>query len=434
MDSKDNKKISQKLRNLGGIAFESMISYNITKFFIEDFEAKSIDEFFNSEQSLDIVEMNKEILNKLFLDPNFTENENSIRIGMSKGYNMNVKEYYKLQNKYYKVYKESETSSSFSSGLEMQIEQQSKKKKILKKKNINQKDITKLELDLVLKNVKGTNLKQFLNDKKNKNRLFTYSEKNQIEDNKNYNICFEITIQSSDIINKKIPQLYKIVSCFNFLFKTNEYFKNLENKLLSEDSRKYFYDHTKFINYQDNLIIITVSNEDINKFKIMKETIEQNRLEEEKREKEKKEKEEKEKREKEKKEKEEKKEEKKEEEEKKEKEKKEKEEEEEIKNPIKLLDKINSYNIYMIYYPKYDDQEIFDLKDKVDNQKKEIDNQKKEINNQKIEINNLKQENIKDKVEIENLKKKIEELEKKFNETHNSNQNNESKEKIKEEN
>ena len=360
---KKEKKISHKLKNLGGVAFESMIGYKmVNKFFIEDI--KIMDNNFNTQQSLNISDMNKEIINKLYPTPSSSFEENKKRNDFSFNYNNNVNDYYSLQNEYNTIYIESESSSNLSSNNELHKSDESSKNKKINSKNIGKKDITKLEFDLFLKNVTGKLLNNFLKEKKSKNRLVVYSKNKPIEDGKTYNVCVEITIKSSDIINKKIPHLYKIVSSFNFLFKTNTYFNTVSNDFNNE-SKAYFIEHTKFINYKDELIIIIISNQDIKSFLEINEIIEKKRKENLS---------------------------------------------DEKKNSVQLLDKKNllyNYNIYMVYYPNYDDEEIFKLNEMIEDQQKKIEDQQKEINL-------LKQEKQKDRNEIERLNKNVKDLESKI--------------------
>ena len=350
--AKKEKKISHKLKNLGGVAFESMIGYKmLNKFFIEDIK---IADNFNTEQSLNISDMNKEIINKLYPTPSSSIEENKERNVISFNFTENVNYYYSLQNEYNDIYIKSESSSSLSSNNESHKSDESSKNKKIKTKNIAKKDITKLEFDLFLKKVTGKLLNNFLKEKKSKNRLVVYSENKPIEDGKTYNVCVEITIKSSDIINKKIPQLYKIVSGFNFLFKTNTYFNTI-SKEFNNASKAFFIEHTKFIDYNDELVIITCSNQDIKSFLEINEIIQRKRKENSNNVKE--------------------------------------------KNSIQLLDKTNltyNYNIYMIYYPNYDDEEIFKLNELI------VDQQN--------EINLLKQENKKLNKKVKDLESKIDSL------------------------
>lgn len=127
--------------------------------------------------------------------------------------------------------------------------------------------------------MKGANLLKYLDDLSQKERLIKYSENKPINKEQYYNICIEITIDSKDIITKKIPQLYKDISCFNFLYKINNFFENITEKSLVSNSFSYFKERTKFIDYNNDLIIMTISNGKNNDFKNIEELIKKKRSE-----------------------------------------------------------------------------------------------------------------------------------------------------------
>ena len=163
-----------------------------------------------------------------------------------------------------------------------------------------------------------------------KKRLIKYCEKDKIHEDKIYNVCVEINVQSDDILKIKIPQLYKTVSCLNFLYKTNDFFKNIEDKFLFSESYGYFIDQTKFINFANNLILLTISIGKIDSFQNIENSIKEKRNEKN-------------------------------------------------NNAIKSLDYINSsFNIYMIYYPKYDDEELDKLNKRIEKLDSEFSNYKEQ--------------------------------------------------------
>ena len=278
----DDKKYSRKLNKLGGEAFEKMISYKIVhKFFLEDIlratNAKEIERNFNMEQYLDVKMIKKEILDKLSPSNNFDLENNNLKIDYTTQFNKNISQYFNCQDIYNNIYIKSENISS--SGISSENSKEYKSDSInpektnlksnkgnfsknsnpknnnfnsntdnttnsnqenentnsklsKKKKNINMKDITELEFDLFLKDVSGKKLLNFINEMDEKKRLIKYKEIERngevISEDKYYNICIEITVQSDDILTKKIPQLYKSIACFNFLYKTYNYFQEIK--------------------------------------------------------------------------------------------------------------------------------------------------------------------------------------------------------------
>ena len=153
-----------------------MISYKIAnKFFIENIETDvSIKEKnFTAKQSLDINEIKKEIIDKLspVLGANFNKNTRKKDISSECQDNINV--YFQYQNEYNNIYVKNDSSMSYSSEISS-----SGNNKInnLNKKKINHKDLTELEFDLFLKNVKEENLLKFLNEMKENNRLIIYKD------------------------------------------------------------------------------------------------------------------------------------------------------------------------------------------------------------------------------------------------------------------
>ena len=344
---------SKKLNNLGGDAFEYMISYNISrKFFIEDINSdlKTKESNFNNSQELDINEIKKEIFNKLSPN-NFSDvNDNKKKIKYISDFNTNITEYFSYQKIYDTIYIQSDSMSSGISSSEKEYKSDNNKniklniKQSAKKKNMNKKDLTQIEFDLCLKGVKGENLLNYLEDLGKKERLIRYIESKSIQKEKNYNVCIEITIDSNDILTKKIPQLYKDISCFNFLYKTNNFFNEIKEKSLVSDSFSYFKEKTKFIDYTNDLIIMTISNGKNNNFKNIEKSIKEKRAEK-------------------------------------------------SDYSIAQLDSISSsYNIYFIFYPKYDDEEIYKLSSQIEEQKAKILNMEEEKKKEKQEMRSKMEE------------------------------------------
>lgn len=407
-NKKDDKKYSKKMNKLGGDAFEKMISYKIVhKFFLEDIkrgtDAKKIETKFNSEQYLDIKLIKKEILDKLSPSNNSDLNSNNLKIDYTSQFNRNIADFYNCQNIYNDIYVKSENisssgiSSESSKGYKSdykgnvshnsnpdpenntnsnQENDDTNSRRRKKNKNINAKDITELEFDLFLKDIEGKKLLNFLNEMENKKRLIKFNVKEKINEDEQYNICIEITVQSDDILTKKIPQLYKSVSCFNFLYKTNIFFRKImeKNKDLINESYAYFIEQTKFLNYDKKLVLITISNGDFDSFKKNETLINEKRKELN------------------------------------------------CNNPIKSLDSINtSFYIFMVYYPKYDDEIIEQLNERIEKQNLEFleykqrqEDEIKELRRIIDELKNQKKgEKRKDKTQEEGEEEKKEKKEKK---------------------
>lgn len=113
----------------------------------------------------------------------------------------------------------------------------------------------------------------------------------------------------------------------NFLFKTNKFFGSTKEKNVKDESYNYFISQTKFIDYCNDVVLITISNYKIEEFNKINNMIIKQREEAEKG----------------------------------------------NINSIKYLDEINiNFNIYMLFYPKYEDEGVFELKEEISNQAKEI--------------------------------------------------------------
>ena len=259
------------------------------KFFIEDIKtnAKSAEKNFNSQQKIDIDEIKKEILEKLSPNYSFIKEQNIKKKEYVETFNENIIEYFDNQEIYNNIYIVSDTSSYSSDLSKKNIKNfksdsnksDSSKKNPKKVKNINTKKITEIEIDLFLKNIKGEKIINFLKEMEGKEKLIKFCENYPIDMKEQYNVCIEITIDSKDILSEKIPQLFKMTSCFNFLYNTNQFFKSIEDNSLINDSYSYFKKKTKFINYDKKLIFLTISNGNINNFKDIQKEIENKRKE-----------------------------------------------------------------------------------------------------------------------------------------------------------
>ena len=362
---KKKEKLSKKLRHLGGVAFESRFSYDITKkYFIEDFNKVDKDlnfglDFCHSKE-LDIEKIKVELLTKLSPNENDEFDQNQNKLNILNEFCINLNNYYNLTDTYNSIYYSSE---SYSSGYSSFDKKENKINTSKENKVNNKKPLSKLEFDLILKNISGEKIIFFLKEMKEKNRLLIFKEIKDLNEKKRYNICIELTVDSADIISKKIPQLYKTISCMNFLYQTNSNFQR--NSDVISDSYGYFIKTTDFINYTLDLIILTISNGKYEKFKTIEEetTKFRNTM---------------------------------------------------VDSPIKKLDDLNkNYNIYMIFFPQYKDEEIEKLNSKIEQQQKEM-NELKKANDQQQKEMKSKIKYLEEKIEqllnkeIDNIDKKIE--------------------------
>ena len=420
MDKNEGQKTdnySKKLGKLGGNAYENIISYNLSKkFFVEDITNKKEEKSFsfNTNKTIDINELKKEIIEKLMPGNELSVKENNERIEVIHDFLNQINGFYTHQSNYDKIYKltnhrpelnqeniiqnNSIKTSSFSntknnkrntilykSGSELTnrtkitdtvssdlfssdsnqtfASKKSKKKIKSLQGEDNQKErhknINEIEFDLVLKNISGKNLINFINEMQQNNRLYQYSSHTELKHNINYNVCVEITVQSSDIIKKKFPQLYKNISCLKFLQDFYEFLNKKKTFMQNPFSKtlEYLKNKTNFIDFKNEIVFITVSNGTIESFnQIITELEQRKKINDE---------------------------------------------------AIKIFDAINNYNYYMIYYPPYDDKYTSPY-DKT--------------------IKDLIKDNNDLKEKVKNLENIILELQKKYNNPHQTKEENKNKE------
>jgi len=98
------------------------------------------------------------------------------------------------------------------------------------------KSINEIEFDLILKSVKGERINKYLAQMKDD--CFQYIKSFEIEKEKFYNLCFEITVSSKDILKGKIPQILKYAIWLNFLYDTYEIIKDPTNKEKSIEEKE----------------------------------------------------------------------------------------------------------------------------------------------------------------------------------------------------
>ena len=354
------------MKDYNGKAYESFSCYKLChKIFLEDIKTIDADNI-NSNKEFELDEIIKEII--------------------TRGYNLEYKdinEFGKIQNQLYNEYtklkkvnkklseilklsKKAKTKSGESSS-EFESEKNEKNEQI--------NTIKKMEFDLVLKDINGKYINNYL--KKIKDDNYQYINSFKIENTQKYNLCFEITFSSKDVLSKKIPQVLKYAVFLNFLYNTNDILITLseqKNKVLNENKqleslKNFFNDKFKFIDLTKKTLLFIVSNGDKKDFEDMIKS---------------------------------------------------------LKNPkdILLLDDLNKecskkYNLYLNYSP-FDPEK---LKDEIINSinKKEEDN-KNQIEEENISKTNSKEfKKILDKIgELEEDNKRIREDNKKISEDYNN--------------
>ena len=103
------------MNNLGGDAFEKMISYNISrKFFIEDInsDVKAKESNFNNDEELDLNEIKMEILNNLSPNNILNREDNNKKAQYISDFNKNIIEYFSYQSIYDNIFVQSDSMSS----------------------------------------------------------------------------------------------------------------------------------------------------------------------------------------------------------------------------------------------------------------------------------------------------------------------------------
>ena len=228
------------MKDFNGKAYENYSSYKLChKIFLEDI--KNI--------SPNIINSNKELIfNDIF--------DQIIKIAYRVNYN-NQNEFKNIQTGLYENYKiiknlseklpKIKSDSESGSGSDVD-------------KNDPLKTLKKMEFDLVLKNVDGKYIDNYL--KKMKDNNYQYINSFNIEKSNYYNLCFEIIISSKDVISKKIPQILKYAIFLNFLYDTYKVFQNLpkQQKIKFDKLINFFKDKFNFINLTNKTLLFIVSN------------------------------------------------------------------------------------------------------------------------------------------------------------------------------
>ena len=232
-----------KLNSIYGKAYEFNVSLYISKkLFLEDANFINSNLFYNI--PFEFESLKNDLLLKLI--PNVkNQTTNKERIEIINNINQDLCKYYSHQDEYNNIYIGSDSFSSSSDN------------SLSSNKKFN-KNLTEMEFDLFIKNIQGKKLNEFLKEVNEKKNLINIQELYKIEDDKKYNICFEFTYNSNDIIIKKFPQLFKFILFFNFLYKLNKNFTDHYKNL--NEINTFFLNKTKFINFKSKLIIILISN------------------------------------------------------------------------------------------------------------------------------------------------------------------------------
>lgn len=175
------------------------------------------------------------------------------------------------------------------------------------------KNIGVSEFGLFLKKVKGKNLINFKEEINKKRKLYIYNENEILKENVFYNICIEFGENSYDIIKKKFPQLYKNCDCFDFFKKLNKLFKqkNQETKIDFSQLSGYFINSFDFIDFDDEIILIIIFDGKPKSFENLKKELQK--------------------------------------------------EKDQNDNFFEIFRKLKNYNLYILYYPDFEDEELFNL-------------------------------------------------------------------------
>ena len=266
------KDAEKKMKDYNGKAYESFSCYKLChKIFLEDIKTIDADNI-NSNKEFELDEIIKEII--------------------TRGYNLEYKdinEFGKLQNQLYNEYtklkkvnkklseilKLSKKAKNKSGESSSEFESEKSEKSEKNEKNDQVNTIKKMEFDLVLKDINGKYINNYL--KKIKDDNYQYINSFKIENTQNYNLCFEITFSSKDVLSKKIPQVLKYAVFLNFLYNTNDILKSLakqKNQVLNENKqleslKNFFNDKFKFIDLTKKTLLFIVSNGDKKDFEDM---------------------------------------------------------------------------------------------------------------------------------------------------------------------
>ena len=269
------KDAEKKMKDYNGKAYESFSCYKLChKIFLEDIKTIDADNI-NSNKEFELDEIIKEIItrgyNLEYKDINeFGKIQNQLYNEYTKLKKVNKKlsEILKISKK--AKYKTGESTSEFESE---KSEKSEKNEKNEKNEQVN--TIKKMEFDLVLKDINGKYINNYL--KKIKDDNYQYINSFKIENTQKYNLCFEITFSSKDVLSKKIPQVLKYAVFLNFLYNTNDILITLseqKNKVLNENKqleslKNFFNDKFKFIDLTKKTLLFIVSNGDKKDFEDM---------------------------------------------------------------------------------------------------------------------------------------------------------------------
>jgi len=255
---------SKKSKNPSGISFETLISYNLSqRFYIEDIQYNGDNSQYNFfvGQNFNVNEIKKEIYSHLCPNHACAYDNNLIRNKLMCQFNNFLIEFYSNGQVYNNIYVSSDSYSSDSSNNNNKIKPM--------------KDLGVLEIDLFFKDIDGRILIKFFKEMEKEKRFFCLTQFYEIKANEKYNISIEITTKTDDIIIKKTSQIFKYIAFYNFLYKLNDMF--IDKEKVVNDAYKYFKGKTKFINFKNKLIILTISDGDFNEFLNLQNNINQNK-------------------------------------------------------------------------------------------------------------------------------------------------------------
>ena len=218
-------------------------------------------EYINSNKELIIDEIMLEII-KAGVTPGYNDKKH-FQIIQDKLYDSYMK-FKNYDNNYNKIIKDYESSSGYDSG----------------DNNARNKSMKKIEFDMVLRNVKGAKVNRYLSQEE----IFKYIKSFEINNEEEYNLCFEVTISTGDVLIKKIPQVYKYAIWLNFLYgifdiinglaKVNKQGKdNIDDQKAFDELKKFFKSKFKFLDMTKKTIIIVVSNGKKEDFEDLKESL-----------------------------------------------------------------------------------------------------------------------------------------------------------------
>ena len=210
-ESKSERRQNKRSINLKGKQLKKKISCNklCYKIFLEDVaKINSINNNYNQELTFDDI---------------FDE---TIKMLFKVEYN-NIYNFQKIQSELYSKYLKIKLYNKSFYSLMVDLESTSE---------IDRNDPSKTIKRVVLKDINGNYIRNYLEKMNNDN--YQYINSFNIENNRKYNLFFEM-ISSKDALSIKIIQILKYIIFLNFLYDTNKIFQNLskQNKPKKEEEK-----------------------------------------------------------------------------------------------------------------------------------------------------------------------------------------------------